>query len=384
MKKYEDIAYKFSNGVTVVNTTPHPINFLSPEGEKITIPTSVLEGESTGYAVINATAQEKEVAPHVVDTTFVGNNEGERIISEIKDTFKEDYDNGDLMIVGSMIAANAYSDVKGMCPAPGFERVPPADKLMSCEKFTRGNDNGYKFNKEQAPYRAVDFSQYAEYDDDQITEIREGLIWNAEHPNKQIDISLYANPKYNDIQMDAIRTGLQNGVDVSIYADPKYYGDQMYGIREGLEWNAEHPDKQIDVSLYADPKYDYGQMRGIREGLEWNAEYPEQKIDVLLYADPKFIYSQMKEIRLGLENGIDASLYATPEMTAQEMKDCRNMMESAKEQGISTDDIKEAMETPVEQMQEPVQEQVQNPTPEAVVSETGESIEAEEDDLGIE
>ena len=39
-----------------------------------------------------------------------------------------------------MIAANAYSEVVGMCPAPGFERVPSADKLMSCDKFTKKHE----------------------------------------------------------------------------------------------------------------------------------------------------------------------------------------------------------------------------------------------------
>lgn len=41
------------------------------------------------------------------------------------------------MPVGSIIAAQAYpGQVVAMTPAPGFERVPPAEKLMSCEKFT--------------------------------------------------------------------------------------------------------------------------------------------------------------------------------------------------------------------------------------------------------
>ena len=124
----------FSNGVTVVNTTPHPLNFQSPNGEKIIVPSSVPVGEKTGPLVINATAKEVPVTDYIVDTTFEPNNEGTDIIYQIQNAGLS----GKVMIVGSMIAANAYPEVVGMCPAPGFERVPPADKLMSCEKFTMG------------------------------------------------------------------------------------------------------------------------------------------------------------------------------------------------------------------------------------------------------
>ena len=135
---YKFVSHTFSNGITIVNTTPHPLNFLSPEGEKVVIPTSVPEGEKTGFAVINAKAVETDVAPHIVETIFEADESGQEIIAGIKETFKEQNEAGNLMIVGSMIAANAYIDVRGMCPAPGFERVPPAEKLMSCEKFTQG------------------------------------------------------------------------------------------------------------------------------------------------------------------------------------------------------------------------------------------------------
>lgn len=129
----KNCSYKFSNGVTVVNTTPHSLNFLSPEGEKIVVPTSVPDNERTGELVINASPKEISVAPHIVDTAFESNAQGDNIVQQIKDVLGDD-----IMIVGSMIAANAYPDVVGMCPAPGFERVPPANKLMSCEKFTSG------------------------------------------------------------------------------------------------------------------------------------------------------------------------------------------------------------------------------------------------------
>lgn len=41
----ERISHTFDNGVTVVNTTPHPLNFQdSVSGETVVIPTSVPEG----------------------------------------------------------------------------------------------------------------------------------------------------------------------------------------------------------------------------------------------------------------------------------------------------------------------------------------------------
>jgi hypothetical protein len=59
--------------------------------------------------------------------------------------------------------------------------------------------------------------------------------------------------KFNEYQRRVIEAGQKSGVDVSIYADPKYDAGQMQQIRIGLEGN-------LDVSIYADPKYDYGQM----------------------------------------------------------------------------------------------------------------------------
>lgn len=138
MGKYTNVARRFSNGIVVVNTTPHPLSFLSPEGEKVVVPTSVPAGERTGFAVLNAKAVETEVAPHLVKTRFEGTEEGERILDEICQEFSADYEEGRLFIVGSLVAANAYHRVVGMVPAPGYERVPPDQKLMSTEKFNAG------------------------------------------------------------------------------------------------------------------------------------------------------------------------------------------------------------------------------------------------------
>ena len=67
----------------------------------------------------------------LVTTEFVGTDEGRELIKMIFDTLGKD-----AIIIGSIIAMNAYvGDVKGMIPVPGFERVPPAQKRMRCDKF---------------------------------------------------------------------------------------------------------------------------------------------------------------------------------------------------------------------------------------------------------
>lgn len=75
-------SYTFSNNVTIVNSTPHPIRFQDITGEIITI-------DSDPQYIINA---------------------------RVEEDILEEY---------------------GMCPVPGHERVAPADKLMRVDKFTR-------------------------------------------------------------------------------------------------------------------------------------------------------------------------------------------------------------------------------------------------------
>lgn len=128
------------------------------------------------------------------------------------------------------------------------------------------------------------------------------------HPKSSIfavDVSSYANQRYDPWQMEQIRKGHESGVDVSVYADPKYSYWQMEQLRLGLE-------SGIDVSVYADPKYDAMQMDEIRQGLE-------QGVDVSIYADPRYNYLQMHQIFEGLEQGVDVSEYANPEIDNKKM-----------------------------------------------------------------
>lgn len=121
-------AVKFGNGVCVLNTTPHPLTMQDTNGELVTVPTSVL---------INAKAEEKTVDDLFVKTVFIGTSEGTEIIRDIEGTYRETGCSDKLVIVGSIIAAQAYKGkIAGLCPVPGYERVAPSEKRMRCDKFT--------------------------------------------------------------------------------------------------------------------------------------------------------------------------------------------------------------------------------------------------------
>ena len=125
------------DGKVIVNTTPHPINFLNKDGETVVVPSSVAPGERTSPWVVNAKAVEEQVGDDLVRTVFVGTPEGEAILDQLEQWAREEGYHDNLRIIGSIIAAQAYPGrVLGMCPAPGFERVAPAEKRMTTQKFT--------------------------------------------------------------------------------------------------------------------------------------------------------------------------------------------------------------------------------------------------------
>ena len=133
-----DISHKFSNGVVVINTTPHTLRFQTPEGNLIEIPTSVPDGQRSGWAIVNAQATTEVILDDLEKTTFRGSPEGETIVNTIVATAVAMWPNSKIRIVGSLAAANAYRLVLGMVPEVGYERVPPADKRMSCRRFNVG------------------------------------------------------------------------------------------------------------------------------------------------------------------------------------------------------------------------------------------------------
>lgn len=73
-------------------------------------------------------------------------------------------------------------------------------------------------------------------------------------------------------QVAQICKGIKYGVDVSVYADSKYNDKQMYELCAGLI-------NGIDVSVYANELIDSAEMRSIRVRLEQEKSCPN-KLDV--------------------------------------------------------------------------------------------------------
>ena len=110
-----------------------------------------------------------------------------------------------------------------------------------------------------------------------------------------MDVTIYAKPGYDALQMKEIRLGLEDGIDVSYYTNPVLFCKEMEQIRKEL-LNRKQNNKSND-DFDVEPKYYYSQLKEIFAGLDNN-------INVSIYADPKFTSDQMREIRLGLENGV--------------------------------------------------------------------------------
>ena len=112
----------------IINTTPHVIRFQSAAGE-------VYELEPSGV-LVNARPMEEAAGTHpsgaeLVRTSFEADPTSEETLANLE------RENPGAVIVGSIIAAQAFPGrVLAMVPAPGFERVPPAEKRMRDDKFT--------------------------------------------------------------------------------------------------------------------------------------------------------------------------------------------------------------------------------------------------------
>lgn len=112
----------------IINTTPHSIRFQSTAGD-------VFEIEPCGV-LVNAMPVEEAAGVHpsgaeLFRTRFVADPASEVAL------IKLEQENPGAIIVGSIIAAQAFPGrVLAMVPAPGFERVPPAEKRMRDDKFT--------------------------------------------------------------------------------------------------------------------------------------------------------------------------------------------------------------------------------------------------------
>jgi hypothetical protein len=118
------------NTLTVFNATPHIIRFWQDGwGEPIEIePDEPVNATVSEEFVSDIQGADQDIV--LVRTTFAGNDDGLDIIRRARAM-------GADLIIGSIIAAQAYpGHVVAMCPCPGYERVPPAEKRMRPDKFT--------------------------------------------------------------------------------------------------------------------------------------------------------------------------------------------------------------------------------------------------------
>ena len=119
------------NGVTIINTTPHPIVFQDIYGELVTV-------ANDPELLVNARVQESIVSSddgvYFVKSNFIPSEEGAKILDGIEAFARNSGQR--VVVIGSIIAAQAFPGrVFGMTPCPGFERVAPAEKRMSVTKF---------------------------------------------------------------------------------------------------------------------------------------------------------------------------------------------------------------------------------------------------------
>lgn len=122
---------KFKNNIVVANTTPHTVTMQDIDGELINV-------ENNPDKIINANTVQLYWDGIYTEPKFEATNNGRATIAEIKKDFEQEYNSGEtLVIIGSIIAAQAYpEEVAAMLPVPGYERVAPNEKRMRCNQFT--------------------------------------------------------------------------------------------------------------------------------------------------------------------------------------------------------------------------------------------------------
>lgn len=115
------------NNKVYINTTPHSITLRDETGTDHVLPPSGV--------LINARPVEEPAGERggieFVRTRFVADEDSANFLAELEKIYPGAF------IIRSIITAQAFPGrVLAMVPAPGFERVPPAEKRMRADKFT--------------------------------------------------------------------------------------------------------------------------------------------------------------------------------------------------------------------------------------------------------
>lgn len=97
----------------------------------------------------------------------------------------------------------------------------------------------------------------SEFNEQQLEVLRKAI----EH---DVDVTQYADPKYDARQLNIIFLVLLNNIDVSYYADPAFSNFQMETIMNFLREYQDTPRGE-NVVLLAQPQYSTSEMHNLRE-----------------------------------------------------------------------------------------------------------------------
>lgn len=182
---------------------------------------------------------------------------------EVEECILKLYDSGSIVQINNVLL---YLDDNYECEdCPSLEEVYTLDMYLSHD------------------IKDLDLSVF---DYEQLLEIHKGL-------KNDVDVRLYANPKYHWSRMAIIREALENyGIDVSKYVEAGFTENEIDEIREGLE-------NGVDVSIYTDIYLHHDEMREIREKLEegkkvYKLRYDSSQLDIIINAleEAKTYYEQ--------------------------------------------------------------------------------------------
>ena len=134
---------------------------------------------------------------------------------------------------------------------------------------------------------------------------------------KGVDISRYADPKYDHRQLSEIYAGICENLDVSLYDHEAFDADQMCELRQGLK-------DGLDITVYRDADYSNCHMSYIRQCLEDGIE-----VTYLLNKDLDPYQAQL--IDVGLHRKLDVSKYANSQLPLSEVKSIFMQLEKEQE-----------------------------------------------------
>lgn len=134
---------------------------------------------------------------------------------------------------------------------------------------------------------------------------------------KGVDISRYADPKYDHRQLSEIYAGICENLDVSLYDHEAFDADQMWELRQGLK-------DGLDITIYRDADYSNVHMSYIRQGLE-------DGIDVTYLLNKDLDPYQAQLIDVGLHRKLDVSKYANSQLPLSEVKSIFIQLEKEQE-----------------------------------------------------